>query len=179
MLVRFVWVAALVALDLWSKAAVFAWLDANPRPEGLSIDSHGHARFEIFGDWFAFMISRNAGVAFGQLDGFPSLIVVGRSLAVLFLTWLVLRTGRGQRLLVVALVLILAGAIGNLHDNLLISEEGYRFGRVRDFIDVYFGVWDKHFPTFNVADACISVGAVLLFLSSFGSSPKDGAAEAD
>jgi lipoprotein signal peptidase len=38
---------------------------------------------------------------------------------------------------------------------------------VRDFIDVYFARWDWHFPTFNVADACISVGAVLLLAASF------------
>jgi signal peptidase II len=38
---------------------------------------------------------------------------------------------------------------------------------VRDFIDVYFAFRDWHFPTFNVADSCITVGAVFLFLSSF------------
>jgi len=173
--VRLAWVAALVALDLWSKSAVFAWLDVNPRPEELTLDDCGHLRYEIFGDWFAFMISRNAGVAFGQLDSFPSLIVVGRSIAVLFLGWLVLRTGRDQRLLVTALVLILAGAIGNLHDNLLLREPGYTFGRVRDFIDVYFPFWKTHFPTFNVADSCITVGAVFLLLSSFGSTQEEPA----
>ena len=176
---RFVFVAVLVALDLWSKSAVFAWLDANPRPDDLVLDQQGHARYEIFGDWFAFMISRNAGVAFGQLDSFPALIVGGRSIAVLFLGWLVLRTGLGQRGLVTALVLILSGAIGNLHDNLLLKEPGYDFGRVRDFIDVYFVFWDKHFPTFNVADACISVGAVFLFASSFVSAKSEPGAEPD
>ena len=45
--------------------------------------------------------------------------------------------------------------------------EGKPFYPVRDFIDVYFASWDWHFPTFNVADSCISVGAVLLLLSSF------------
>ncbi len=36
------------------------------------------------------------------------------------------------------------------------------FGPVRDFIDVYFSYWDWHFPTFNVADSAISVGALVL-----------------
>ena len=36
------------------------------------------------------------------------------------------------------------------------------FGPVRDFIDVYFYGWDWHFPTFNLADSCITVGAILL-----------------
>lgn len=166
-LARFLVVAALVALDLWTKAAVFGWLDASPRPESLQRDAHGHLRFLLVGDWLALMTSRNAGVAFGHLDSFPYLIVIGRALAVLFLAWLVVRTPARQRLLVFALVLILAGALGNLHDNLFLDDPGYPFGRVRDFIDVYFPFWDAHFPTFNVADSCISVGAALLFLSSF------------
>jgi signal peptidase II len=37
---------------------------------------------------------------------------------------------------------------------------------VRDFIDVYFAAFDWHFPTFNVADSCITVGAVLLLGTS-------------
>lgn len=165
-LARIAMIAALVVADLWSKSAVFAWLLGDPRPAELVSDHHGHFRVPIFGDWFAFMLSRNPGVAFGQLDQFPFLIVGGRILAVLFLTWLVLRT-HSSRLLVSSLILILAGALGNLHDNLMIEEADYRFGRVRDFIDVYFARWDFHFHTFNVADSCITVGAVLLFLSSF------------
>ena len=49
------------------------------------------------------------------------------------------------------------------------------FKPVRDFIDVYFTGWDWHFPTFNVADSCISVGAVLLLLSGLG--PKRAKAQ--
>ena len=53
------------------------------------------------------------------------------------------------------------------------------YGAVRDFIDVYTPQWrdtlpwGAHFPTFNVADSCITVGAVLLLLSGFGDSKKD------
>ena len=73
-----------------------------------------------------------------------------------------------RRLLTWALVLVLAGAVGNLYDNLFTParREGARFGEVRDFIDVYFARWDWHFPSFNLADACISVGAVLLLATS-------------
>ena len=64
------------------------------------------------------------------------------------------------------MVLVLAGALGNLHDNLFLERHsGETFGWVRDFIDVYFSRWAWHFPTFNVADSCITVGAVLLLLS--------------
>jgi len=53
--------------------------------------------------------------------------------------------------------LIIGGALGNLVDRL-------RFGHVVDFVDVYWG--SSHFPAFNVADAAISVGAVLLIVFS-------------
>lgn len=158
--------AALIVADLWSKAAVFAWL--SPRPEGVGrYDSHGHWRHEIFGDWFAFYLTTNPGMAWG-LKLPPWLLVSGRCVAVLFLAWLVVSTPRERRMLAASLTLIFAGAAGNLYDNLFVPPfEGAQFGEVRDFIDVYFAAWDWHFPTFNVADACISVGALLLLASSF------------
>ncbi len=161
--VRFVAVAGLIALDLWSKSAVFAWLGSSP--DGMVYDAHGHHRFPLIGGSVTFMRSLNPGAAFGQLDQFPYLLVLGRCGAVLFLTWMLLRTPREAKLMVGALVLILAGAMGNLHDNLFLESEGHPFGKVRDFIDVYFARWDWHFPTFNVADSCITVGAVFLLLS--------------
>jgi signal peptidase II len=58
----------------------------------------------------------------------------------------------------VALVLILGGAAGNVIDRLV-------YGYVIDFIDVFYGSW--HWPTFNIADSAISVGAFLLLLDAF------------
>lgn len=171
---RFLLVIGLVALDLWSKAAVFRWLGS----EGSAIlveDVHDHERVPILGEWFAFMLSWNPGAAFGRLSGYPHLLVGGRVLAGLFLTVLLWRSPRGRPWSTAALVLILAGALGNLHDNLLMPAPlGHPFGEVRDFIDVYFAKWDWHFPTFNVADSCITVGAVLLILSGF---IEDGGAQ--
>jgi signal peptidase II len=135
---------------------------------------HGHLRYPIFGGWFTFMLSLNPGAAFGQLHSFPNLLIGGRIAAGLLLVWLLVRTPRGRPWLVAAFVLVLAGALGNLYDNLfrvrdLDLDRFYmenRFGPVRDFIDVYFGAWRYHFPTFNVADSCITVGAVLLLFTS-------------
>jgi signal peptidase II len=160
-------VALLVALDLWSKSAVFAWL--LPQPAGMVTDTHGHLRYPLLGEWFTFYLSWNPGMAWGVTFLPPWLLVGGRVVAVLFLGGLLLRVDGSKRVLQVALVLILAGALGNLYDNLFMEprSEGASFGEVRDFIDVYFAVWDWHFPTFNVADSCITVGAVLLFGSSF------------
>lgn len=59
---------------------------------------------------------------------------------------------------VVSINLILSGAVGNVIDRIL-------FGKVTDFIDFYIGSW--HYATFNIADICISIGAVLLIYSEF------------
>ena len=167
---RFVIVALLVVLDLWSKAGVFAWLESGP--EALDVDSHGHLRVPLLGEWFAAMRSLNHGMAFGLFGDSQAILVVGRVIAVTVLSVLLWRVERIRSLSGAALVLVLAGALGNLYDNLFLGtvggwlqgSEDLSFGAVRDWIDVYFGIWDWHFPTFNVADSCISVGAVLLFL---------------
>jgi signal peptidase II len=57
-----------------------------------------------------------------------------------------------------ALALILGGALGNLYDRVAL-------GYVVDFLDFHWS--GRHFPAFNVADAAISVGAVLLLIDAF------------
>lgn len=169
-IVRFLIVFALVALDLWSKDWVFAHLASHP--ELLTRDHHGHDRWLLFGEWFTFMRSLNPGMAFGLFGDKQTVLVIGRIIAVGVLSVMLWRFRRIGTPAGVALVLVLAGALGNLYDNLFMGTVGawltddapLSFGQVRDFIDVYFGVWDWHFATFNVADACISVGAVLLLL---------------
>ncbi len=63
-----------------------------------------------------------------------------------------------QRLLLAALTLILAGALGNLVDRL-------QLGKVVDFVLVYYN--DAYFPAFNVADSLITVGAILMIADMF------------
>ncbi len=183
-------VAVLVGADLYSKATVMPWLEARmvqyadyhggyPMPEpALQRDSHGHERHPVVGNWLAAMYNLNYGAAFGQGSGIQKILVPGRCIAVFVLGFLVIRAPRRRRLYLSALVLVMAGALGNTYDNLfyepLIPIDGKPFGPVRDFIDVYFAAWDWHFATFNVADACISVGVVLLLISTF-LAPKEGA----
>lgn len=163
---RFACVAGLVALDLWSKARVFAEVASRT---DLVRDSHGHLRWHVLGEevgWFTFMRSENAGAAFGRFASVPHLLVGGRVVAVLFLAALLWRAPSGRRAYTSALLLVLAGALGNLYDNLVLpAPDDHPYGLVRDFIDVYFSAWDWHFPTFNVADSCITVGAAILLLS--------------
>jgi signal peptidase II len=175
-LVRLPWVAALLAFDLWSKAAVFAHIDAHP--EALTFDGHFHRRWEIVSPWFAFMQSRNPGMAWGLQFLPPWLLVGGRIVASLFLLWLVVRTPRSKGWLAAAFVLIAAGAMGNLYDNLFLGDLPQRFGEVRDFIDVYFTRFDWHFHTFNFADSCITVGAVILVATGLFGKDHEPASDA-
>lgn len=177
-------VAVLVALDLWSKATVFQLLDEAPLERGPT----GNLRYPLAGEWLAFMRNLNYGAAFGRFDELPHLLVVLRCVAVVLLSWLIVRAPRGQAVYLASLVLIVAGAAGNLYDNFFNGPKrtfaflgaDWSIGPVRDFIDVYFDIWRWHFPTFNVADSCITAGAVLLLLSGFGG-PREaaGAREAE
>ena len=104
-LVRFGAVALLVVLDQWSKAAVYGSSEGLQRP--------------LFGTaWLSFWNSCNGGAAFGQFSQFPTVLVIGRAAAVVFLSWLLLRAEANPRLVLCAMTLVLAGALGNLIDNL-------------------------------------------------------------
>ena len=106
-----------------------------------------------------FAYAQNTGVAFSMLDdhgdagrwGLSAVAFVAAAL-VLYFFW---RTPRSDDRILGALVLLLAGIVGNVVDRM-------RLGFVVDFIDVQFGNW--HYPTFNVADAAICIGAGLLIL---------------
>ena len=176
LLVRLVVVVLFVVLDQVSKSWVFEhFYDIG------EVVRHncGNLRVPLSGEWLGVMLSTNKGAAFGGFQDFPHVLVGGRGIAVLVLAWMVLRAPRGQRMISAAMVLVLAGAIGNLLDNLWSGEplEGHPYLTVRDFIDVYFSGFDWHFPSFNVADACISVGAVLWILSGFLQGKDENALE--
>jgi signal peptidase II len=100
----------------------------------------------------------NTGAAFSFLagaSGWQRWFFVGLGAAATgFIIWMLLRHG-GQRLFSLSLALILGGAIGNVIDRLL-------HGYVVDFIQVHYG--GAYFPSFNVADSAITVGAGLLIL---------------
>jgi signal peptidase II len=101
--------------------------------------------------------TENRGIAFGQLQeggafGRWLLVVVATAAAVAVLYYF-LRTPRNDDRMLGALALLLAGITGNLTDRV-------RFGYVIDFIVLHAGSY--HWPTFNVADASICLGAALL-----------------
>ncbi|MBK9163542.1 MAG: signal peptidase II [Acidobacteria bacterium] len=106
-----------------------------------------------------FAYAQNTGVAFSMFDDYGdpgrwglSAVAIVAGVLVLFYFW---RTPRSDDRVLGALALLLAGIIGNVTDRV-------RLGFVVDFIDVQFGSW--HYPTFNVADMAIVIGAGLLIL---------------
>lgn len=109
-----------------------------------------------------FAYATNTGVAFSMFDDHGdtgrwglSAVAFIAAVLVLYFFW---RTPRSDDRILGALALLLAGIAGNVTDRL-------RLGYVIDFIDVQFGSW--HYPTFNVADVAICVGAGLLILDMF------------
>ena len=110
----------------------------------------------VVGDDIGFRLSRNSGGAFSIFQGFTPLL----ALLAIGLTVVLARAVSRTRdpLMLVALALVLGGALGNLVDR-LVREPGFLRGEVVDWIGV------DRFPTFNLADAAITVGAVLLLVA--------------
>ena len=109
----------------------------------------------------------NSGAIFGFLsnsDKLPVFLLLTCSsfLALGFVIFYFLKTPASERFVKLSLALILAGALGNLIDRL---GRGY----VIDFLEFYHKRWS--FPSFNVADSCITIGAILLVLASFRRKP--------
>jgi signal peptidase II len=134
-------VVGIVLLDQLTKAWVVATLADGPQ--------------SIIGDSVELRLSRNPGGAFSLLTGFTPLLAV---LAVIVAVVLVRVAQRmTDPVMVVALSLVLGGAIGNLLDRVF-RAPGFLRGEVVDFIRI------GAFPSFNVADSAITIGAVLLLV---------------
>jgi len=140
-------VLATLVFDRWTKTLIQKRFDLN---ESIS----------VIDGFFNITYVRNTGVAFGIFDplSLPAksvfLSVFTAFAAVVVITYSI-RSSLKNRLLQVALALVLGGALGNLYDRLA-------YGYVVDFLEFYVGAY--HWPSFNVADSAISIGVVLLAL---------------
>jgi signal peptidase II len=142
--------AALLAVDQLSKA----WLAA--------VVPHGGIRAVIPG-FFNLSHVHNRGAIFGFMNrsGSPAVILLLSMVALGALGLVIyyfVKIPNGEKLLKFTMTLILAGALGNQVDRIF---RGY----VIDFLDFYIGSY--HWPSFNVADSCITVGAGLLVFIFF------------
>jgi signal peptidase II len=113
----------------------------------------------VIGEWVQLRLVYNEGAAFGlDLGEYSRWIFFGLAiLALIVLGSMVRSTRPGDRFRLVALALVCGGAAGNLIDRIR-SAQG-----VVDFVDIGVGAW--RWPTFNVADSAITVGAIALALS--------------
>ena len=110
----------------------------------------------------------NTGAAFSMF-AFDSgwqrwpLVLISAGVGAILIGWLVRNASKSPVLQNTAFVMIAGGAIGNLIDRL---NQGY----VVDFILFHIGQW--HFPAFNVADSCITIGMILFLIETYRSSKQ-------
>lgn len=151
---RLPWLLAISAVIVFTDRLTKVWVAANVRlggaipviPRVLRIThwTNDGAAFSLFADSASPQTVRWALIGFSLLAALVALIVM-------------VRLGDRFTFTTVGLALILAGALGNVHDRI-------RYGSVVDFIEVH--IFSYHFPDFNVADSCIVTGACLLLLDS-------------
>ena len=112
---------------------------------------------DVIGDFLRFTLVYNTGAAMGLLGSWAKELLgaVGIVATVMFFGWY-RRAAASATALAAALALVIAGALGNAWQRLLVSRG------VVDFIDVGYG--STRFWVFNVADIAVHVGAVLLFV---------------
>jgi signal peptidase II len=140
---------ALTVLDQLSKAAARHWLEA-----GKSIPIIGH-------DFFRLTLVENPGGVFGLRLLPPTAALIITLLASVALAIILVRLCHQRSLLRFPIALLLAGALGNSIDRIVL-------GRVTDFLDFDFPDFImQRWPVFNLADSCVSIGIVLLVVFSF------------
>ncbi len=138
----------MILLDQWTKLLVI---------EHFAL---GESRV-VLGGFFNLTYVRNTGAAFGIMAQanpafrIPFFIIVPL-IALGAIGFIFRKISNQDRKMAVALALVISGAVGNLIDRV-------RLGYVVDFLDFHYK-WTYHFPAFNVADACISVGIGLLMV---------------
>lgn len=150
-----------IAFDQFTKWAIIKWV---PLYDKIPINSFINITHQ-----------RNTGAAFSFLadaSGWQRwfFIGLGTLVSAYIAVWLWRIRGTGQTVLSAGLALVLGGAIGNVIDRI-------RLGNVVDFIQVYIGSWP--FPSFNVADSAITVGAVFLIIDALFFSGRGAAPAAD
>jgi signal peptidase II len=141
-----------IAVDQATKALAVATREGKPP-------------VRLIGQVLTIYVSRNSGAAFSFG---PAATVLFTCLAVAVAVLIVTRVPRLRSVgWAAALGLLLAGAVGNLLDRLL-RAPGIGRGAVVDFIDL------QHFADFNVADSCLTCGAVLAIVLSLRGIPLTG-----
>jgi signal peptidase II len=117
-------------------------------------------RIVLADPYFAWLSHRNRGAAWGMLEGQMWLFAVITIVVIAGILYYFHKYAKGKPLFQVSLMLLLGGAIGNFIDRLVRGE-------VVDFVDILIPVINYDFPIFNVADAALTVGVVLMIIVIF------------
>ena len=118
---------------------------------------------KVVEDFFSLTHIRNSGVAFGlfasQQSEYKALMFIAIStIAIMAILVIFHQTPKEKKMVQNGLILIFSGAIGNLIDRIL-------HGEVIDFVDFFIN--RHHFPAFNIADSCITIGVTLMVIDLF------------
>jgi len=153
-----------------SQIILFALLLVADQLSKWWIEQHGVLHFKtisVIPGLFNIVRAHNTGVAFSMFNdlsgAWRSYLLLGVTIGIAFIVslwwW---RERRHAGVLPWALTLILSGAAGNIWDRF---QQGY----VVDFLDFYIKIQghEYHWPAFNVADSCITIGVAILLISSF------------
>ncbi|OCA83899.1 signal peptidase II [Pseudobacillus wudalianchiensis] len=132
-----------VLLDQWTK-----WLVVKSMDLGESV--------EVIKDFFYITSHRNRGAAWGMLEGQFWLFYIITVAVVIGIVYYMQTEAKNKPLMKSALAFLLGGAIGNFIDRIFRKE-------VVDFFDTYIFGYD--FPIFNIADASLTFGVILLILA--------------
>jgi signal peptidase II len=145
----------IVIVDLLTKTLAVTLLPQNGFPQ------------PVIGEGVRFALVYNPGAAFGlYLGSYSRWIFMTLTIGALLILWrLYQQTNDSQRMRALAIASVAAGAVGNLIDRIR-SDLG-----VVDFIDVGFGL--HRWPTFNVADMAVSIGAFLLAWVLWGDEQRE------
>lgn len=143
----------LLFIDFFSKAYVFHLLPFYNSCIGIHCQDIP-VFHNFFGIDFLISLALNKGAAWGFFADFQTILIVIRILVIAGMLLYLFFMNHNRRI-EIPLVLVISGALGNVIDYFL-------YGYVVDFL--LFNFWSYHFPVFNFADACITIGVVWLFL---------------
>jgi signal peptidase II len=134
----------IVVVDQWTK-----WLVMKNMELG--------ERIILADPYLAWLSHRNRGAAWGMLEGQMWLFGIITVVVIIGILYYFHTHAKGKPLFQLSLMVILGGAIGNFIDRM------WR-GEVVDFVDVLIPIINYEFPIFNVADAALTVGVVLMII---------------
>jgi signal peptidase II len=161
----------LIIFDQISKVFIKGFNLLGLKWEGMNLGDS----INVFGETVQLTFIENAGMAFGISFG-PAKIILSlfSVIASCFLVYYLNKIYHYSRYLKLGVAIILAGAVGNLIDRVFYGvfygEAPLFYGKVVDFVRVdipdinIFGLNYTHWPIFNVADSCITIGVVILLI---------------